>query len=98
MRTIHDRLCVVLSTGLLSAALLSGNGWSYLEAAAPHPTAASPACGTPERPERPDAWTSRATEAHRKIRARWTEAGRVGSRDLQAVLGLEVSIASAITE
>jgi hypothetical protein len=91
MRTIHDRLCVVIGAGLLSAALLSGNGWSYLEAAAPHPTTSPRACGAPETA----GWQCRATEAHRQVPSRWTE---VGSRDLQAVLRLEVSIAGTITE
>lgn len=94
MRTIHDRVCVVIGSGLLSAALLSGNGWSYLEAAAPHPTTAPPACGAPETA----GWECRATEAHRQVRSRRTEACRVGSRDLQAILRLEVSIAGTVTE
>lgn len=97
MRTVSDRLCVLIGTGLLSGALLSGSGWGYLEAAAPHPTAAPPACGAPQPAGPPSEWQRRATAAHQQARTRWTEACRVGSRDLQAVLRLEVSAAGELT-
>src|SRR5437764_392928 len=90
MRTIHDRVCVVIGSGLLSAALLSGNGWSYLEAAAPHPTTAPPACGAPETA----GWECRSA-GDATLPATMLEAIQQGPDGLQRIRDLAGSAPSA---